>query len=58
MVTHYLDSLMDFDRVVVLDNGEIEEHGSPSSLLGNRDSAFSRLYNSMQYIFEDSKGNF
>jgi ATP-binding cassette subfamily C (CFTR/MRP) protein 1 len=42
-VAHRLDTILDFDRIVVLDRGRIIEDGSPSELL-TRDSAFRVLY--------------
>lgn len=42
-VAHRLDTILDFDRIVVLDKGRIVEDGSPSELL-SRDSAFKVLY--------------
>lgn len=42
-VAHRLDTILDFDRIVVLDKGQIVEDGSPSELL-SRDSAFKVLY--------------
>ncbi|OBT89356.1 hypothetical protein VE02_01426 [Pseudogymnoascus sp. 03VT05] len=43
VVAHRLDTILDFDRIVVLDRGKIIEDGSPSELL-SRDSAFKVLY--------------
>lgn len=40
-----LDTIMDFDKIVVLDGGRIIEADTPSNLMA-RDSAFRRLYNS------------
>lgn len=42
-VAHRLETIMDFDRVVVLDQGCLREQGSPSQLL-KMDSAFKTLY--------------
>ncbi|KFX93901.1 hypothetical protein O988_06581 [Pseudogymnoascus sp. VKM F-3808] len=42
-VAHRLDTILDFDRIVVLDKGRVVEDGSPSELL-SRDSAFKVLY--------------
>lgn len=42
-VAHRLDTILDFDRIVVLDRGQIVEDGLPSELL-SRDSAFKVLY--------------
>ncbi|PYI08532.1 P-loop containing nucleoside triphosphate hydrolase protein [Aspergillus sclerotiicarbonarius CBS 121057] len=45
-VAHRLDHLLDYDRVVVLQNGRIEEVGSPRALL-QRQSKFQELWQSM-----------
>jgi ATP-binding cassette subfamily C (CFTR/MRP) protein 1 len=42
-VAHRLETILDFDRVVVLDQGYFVEDRSPSQLL-QRNSAFKRLY--------------
>jgi ATP-binding cassette, subfamily C (CFTR/MRP), member 1 len=44
-VAHRLDTIMDFDKVAVLDGGQLVEFDSPYSLLEVPGSAFSRLYN-------------
>lgn len=42
-VAHRLETILDFDRIVVLDQGRVIEEGTPSQLLqGN--SAFRKLY--------------
>lgn len=46
MIAHRLSSLVDFDRVAVLDGGELVEFGQPSELLEDGSSHFARLYNS------------
>jgi ATP-binding cassette subfamily C (CFTR/MRP) protein 1 len=43
-VAHRLDTILDFDRIVVLDRGRVVEDGPPSELLSNKDSAFWGLY--------------
>ena len=43
-VAHKLDTILDFDKVAVLDGGRLIEFDDPYTLL-NRDSAFSKLYN-------------
>ncbi|KAL2871704.1 P-loop containing nucleoside triphosphate hydrolase protein [Aspergillus lucknowensis] len=42
-VAHKLDTILDYDKVVVLDAGQVIECEDPYTLL-NRDSAFSKLY--------------
>lgn len=43
-VAHKLDTILDFDKVAMLDGGRLIEFDSPYALL-NRDSAFGKLYN-------------
>lgn len=43
-VVHRLSSILDFDRVVVLNQGCIIECGSPTGLLSDESSAFAKLY--------------
>ena len=45
-VAHKLDTILDFDRVVVLDNGTLAEFASPHTLLSRPSSMFYQLYNS------------
>jgi ABC-type multidrug transport system fused ATPase/permease subunit len=42
-IAHRLDSVMDADRIVVMDAGRVAEYGSPAQLLGNPRSLFSEL---------------
>jgi ATP-binding cassette, subfamily C (CFTR/MRP), member 1 len=44
-VAHKLDTILDFDKVAVLDSGRLVEFDDPYVLL-NRESAFSKLYSS------------
>lgn len=46
MIAHRLSSLLDFDRVVVLEGGELIELGNPAELLQDGTSEFAKLYNS------------
>ncbi|KAH7152137.1 P-loop containing nucleoside triphosphate hydrolase protein [Dactylonectria estremocensis] len=44
MIAHRLDTLLDFDKIAVLDRGSLVEFGAPQDLLANEDGAFRRLY--------------
>jgi len=43
-VAHQLRTVVEFDVVVVMDNGRIVESGNPSDLLDENGSAFRRLW--------------
>lgn len=43
MIAHSLQSLVDFDRVFVLDSGRLVEVGAPKNLLDDEGSAFQAL---------------
>jgi ABC-type multidrug transport system fused ATPase/permease subunit len=53
MVAHRVHTMLDFDRVVVLDNGRILENGHPSALLTTKDSVFSSLHRLEQSLTRD-----
>ncbi|RSL69474.1 hypothetical protein CEP54_002250 [Fusarium duplospermum] len=44
MIAHRIDTLLDFDKVAVLDKGTLVEFGAPTELLADEDGAFTRLY--------------
>ncbi|KAJ5356748.1 ABC transporter integral membrane type 1 [Penicillium concentricum] len=44
MVAHRVHTMLDFDRVVVLDSGRIIEEGHPSELLANKEGVFLSLH--------------
>lgn len=46
MIAHRLSSLIDFDKIAVLDNGHLVEFGAPKKLLENASGHFSKLYKS------------
>lgn len=46
-VVHKLQSVLDFDRVILLENGRIVESGNPQELLDTPGSAFLALYESL-----------
>ena len=45
-IAHRLETVLDYDKVLVMDSGKVVEFGSPRILLERRDSVFSGLYNS------------
>jgi ATP-binding cassette subfamily C (CFTR/MRP) protein 1 len=53
-VAHRLETIMDFDKVAVLDAGRLIEFDSPCALLDVPGSAFSKLYNAAVADEEDS----
>ncbi|CAM1508146.1 Fc.00g049940.m01.CDS01 [Cosmosporella sp. VM-42] len=44
MIAHRLDTLLDFDKIAVLDAGSLVEFGSPGELLADDKGTFARLY--------------
>lgn len=44
-VAHRLDTIVDYDRIIVLDSGRVVEEGDPRDLLKHA-SAFKSLYES------------
>lgn len=43
-VAHKLDTILDFDKVALLDEGVLVEFDRPHELLSNTSSAFHKLY--------------
>jgi ATP-binding cassette subfamily C (CFTR/MRP) protein 1 len=43
-VAHKLDTILDFDKVVVMNQGQLVEYGSPHRLLERQGSWFKSLY--------------
>jgi len=43
-IAHRLDTVLDYDRIVVLDHGRIVEDGPPQDLLQRPDGNFRELY--------------
>ncbi|KAI0906085.1 P-loop containing nucleoside triphosphate hydrolase protein [Ustulina deusta] len=44
MIAHRLSSLLDFDHILVLDQGSLVETGHPTELLSNPSSRFAKIY--------------
>ncbi|KAI0423684.1 P-loop containing nucleoside triphosphate hydrolase protein [Xylaria sp. FL1042] len=44
MIAHRLSSLLDFDHILVLDQGSLVEAGNPTELLDNPASRFAKMY--------------
>ena len=42
-IAHRLNTIINSDRVLLLDKGSVLEYDEPSTLLGNPDSAFAKL---------------
>jgi ATP-binding cassette subfamily C (CFTR/MRP) protein 1 len=47
-IAHRIATILDYDAVLVMDNGEAKEFGHPRSLLSNPKSAFASLANGIQ----------
>ena len=45
-VAHRLQTVVDYDRILVLDQGRVVEDGAPQDLLANKDSRFRNLWDS------------
>lgn len=45
MIAHRIRTLVDFDQIIVLDNGRVIEQGSPRELIDREDGEFSKLFN-------------
>ncbi|KUJ06202.1 P-loop containing nucleoside triphosphate hydrolase protein [Mollisia scopiformis] len=56
-VAHKLDTILDFDKVVLLDKGVLVEFDSPYELLGNSSSAFFKLYHNSHTEEDDSENH-
>jgi len=43
-IAHRLDTIIDYDRVVVLDKGRVKEYDNPRRLSQKKGSAFARMW--------------
>jgi ABC-type multidrug transport system fused ATPase/permease subunit len=43
-ITHKLETILDYDKVIVLEAGRLVESGNPHALLASDTSHFSKLY--------------
>ena len=43
-IAHRLNTIIDYDRVLVLENGQVVEYDKPENLLQNKEGYFSKLY--------------
>ncbi|KAG5234890.1 ABC transporter family member [Salix suchowensis] len=46
IIAHRLNTIIDCDRILVLEAGQVSEHATPEELLSNEGSAFSRMVQS------------
>ena len=55
VVTHRLSGIRGFDRVAVMKAGRLEEYGTPGELLGDGQSALSKLYEAQHGVAGQSE---
>lgn len=48
VIAHRLNTILDSDKILVLDNGKVKEFDTPSNLLKDSTSAFSSLVNNWE----------
>jgi ABC-type multidrug transport system fused ATPase/permease subunit len=53
IIAHRLQTIMDVDKILVLDDGKCVEFGTPEELLKDKDSFFSQLVQSSESISND-----
>ncbi|CAG0891057.1 unnamed protein product [Cyprideis torosa] len=60
-IAHRLETVIDNDRILVLENGSVQEFGRPSELLRNKSGAFMKLVENADFdikmTFFDETGN-
>ncbi|KAJ3537625.1 hypothetical protein NM208_g6236 [Fusarium decemcellulare] len=42
-ITHHLDAIMDYDKVLILDSGRVAAYGAPAALLADEEPTFMKL---------------
>ena len=56
-VAHKLDTILDFDKVVVMNNGSLVEYGEPHKLLEQQGSWFKSLYEESNRVERRTEGD-
>ena len=51
-VTHRLDTILDSDFILVMNNGSVTEFAPPQELLSDESSCFSKLLNGLEVFCE------
>ncbi|KAF9385949.1 hypothetical protein CPB97_004257, partial [Podila verticillata] len=42
-IAHRLNTVVDYTRILVMDQGQVSEYDAPATLLDDRESAFSKM---------------
>ena len=53
-VAHRLDTILDSDFILVMNNGSVTEFAPPQELLGDESSCFSKLLKGLEVVCESS----
>ena len=53
-VTHRLDTILDSDFILVMNNGSVTEFAPPQELLSDESSCFSKLLNGLEAVCDAS----
>lgn len=54
-IAHRLNTILDSDRIIVLEQGEVAEFDTPENLLKNKDSLYYALYKEGGFITEENE---